>query len=606
MKKVILRRISSLFFSFLIFSCHNLKISLDQKAQESEVAEITISELRQHITFLASDSLKGRKPGTDGSRIAAEYIAEEILKTGLSPIEKNSFQYFDVVTSISAGENNTFRFKDFNGEAEMDFTPLSFSENGDVTAPVIFAGYGFDVKTDSISWNDYSGLDVTGKWVMVLRGDPEDNPHGIFSEHNSLRKKTLVARDHGAAGILFLSGPEFDETDELIPLVYDQSQSGSAIHAIHIKRSVANRIIKESGYTISQLEQHLISDRKPVSFIVQEEITASTDLVKQTVTTQNVAGILYGSDPRLKEEIIVIGAHYDHLGFGGAHSGSRRPDTLVIHNGADDNASGVAAILEIIEKLKAEQTKLKRSILFLSFGAEEMGLLGSKYFVNNPLVDLEKIKLMFNLDMVGRLDSTTKAITVGGTGTAVGLSDLVQQFSEGEDLNVKLSSEGYGPSDHTSFYIKNIPVLFFFTGVHEDYHTPEDDVEKINLSGEKLVAEFVHDLIIEAANVPESLVYQEAGPKEQSSGRRRFKVTLGIMPDYASEGGEGLRVDGVINNKPANRAGMEKGDVIVAMDGKPVKNIYDYMYRLEECKPGQRINIDVLRNGKKITLVVDL
>ncbi|HJN69071.1 MAG TPA: M20/M25/M40 family metallo-hydrolase, partial [Candidatus Marinimicrobia bacterium] len=271
-----------------------------------------------------------------------------------------------------------------------------------------------------------------------------------------------------------------------------------------------------------------------------------------------------------------------------------------------DNASGVAAILEIIEKLKAEQTKLKRSILFLSFGAEEMGLLGSKYFVNNPLVDLGKIKLMFNLDMVGRLDSTTKAITVGGTGTAVGLSDLVQRFAEGEDLNVKLSSEGYGPSDHTSFYVENIPVLFFFTGVHEDYHTPEDDVEKINLSGEKLVAEFVHDLIIEAANVPESLVYQEAGPKEQPSGRRRFKVTLGIMPDYASEGGEGLRVDGVINNKPAKRAGIEKGDVIVAMDGKPVKNIYDYMYRLEECKPGQRINVDVLRNGKKITLVVDL
>ena len=606
MKKVILHLISLLFFPFLIFGCHNLKVSLDQKAQESEVAEITISELRQHITFLASDSLKGRKPGTDGGRIAAEYIAKEILKTGLSPIEKNSFQYFDVVTSISAGENNTFRFKDFEGEAEKDFTPLSFSESGDITAPVIFAGYGFDIKTDSVSWNDYSGLDVTGKWVMVLRGDPEDNPHGIFSEHSSLRKKTLVARDHGAAGILFLSGPVFDETDELIPLVYDQSQSGSAIHAIQIKRSVANRIIKESGYTISQLEQRLISDRKPVSFIVQEEITASTDLVKQTVTTQNVAGILYGSDPRLKEEIIVIGAHYDHLGFGGAHSGSRRPDTLVIHNGADDNASGVAAILEIIEKLKAEQTKLKRSILFLSFGAEEMGLLGSKYFVNNPLVDLEKIKLMFNLDMVGRLDSTTKAITVGGTGTAVGLSDLVQQFSEGEDLNVKLSSEGYGPSDHTSFYVENIPVLFFFTGVHEDYHTPEDDVEKINLSGEKLVAEFVHDLIIEAANVPESLVYQEAGPKEQPSGRRRFKVTLGIMPDYASEGGEGLRVDGVINNKPAKRAGMEKGDVIVAMDGKPVKNIYDYMYRLEECKPGQRINVDVLRNGKKITLVVDL
>ena len=606
MKKVIIRRISSLFFFFLIFSCHNIKVSLDQKAQESEVAEITISELRQHIAFLASDSLKGRKPGTDGGRIAAEYIAEEISKIGLSPIEKNSFQYFDVVTSISAGKNNAFRFEDFEGEAEKDFIPLSFSENGNVTTSVIFAGYGFDITTDSISWNDYSGLDVTGKWVMVLRGDPEDNPHGIFSEHNSLRKKTLIARDHGAAGILFLSGPEFDETDELIPLVYDQSQSGSAIHAIHIKRSVANRIIKESGYTISQLEQRLISDRKPVSFIVQEEITASTDLVKQTVKTQNVAGILYGSDPRLKEEIIVIGAHYDHLGFGGAHSGSRRPDTLVIHNGADDNASGVAAILEIMEKLKAEQTKLKRSILFLSFGAEEMGLLGSKYFVNNPLVDLGKIKLMFNLDMVGRLDLTTKAITVGGTGTAVGLSDLVQRFSEGEDLNVKLSSEGYGPSDHTSFYVENIPVLFFFTGVHEDYHTPEDDVEKINLSGEILVAEFVHNLIIEAANVPESLVYQEAGPKEQPSGRRRFKVTLGIMPDYTSEGGEGLRVDGVINNKPANRAGMEKGDVIVAMDGKPVKNIYDYMFRLEECKPGQRINVDVLRNGKNITLVVDL
>ena len=606
MKNWKLKFIGSLFPLLFICGCYNPKTNIDSVEKKETSPGITIHELKQHVAFLASDSLKGRKPGTKGGQQAAEYIKNEISKLDLELLGNNGFQFFDVVTSVILGENNKLSFSGFTGTVGEDFIPFGFSKNDSITGEVVFSGYGFDVKTDSISWNDYSGLDVTGKWVMVLRGDPEDNPHGIFSEHSSLRKKTLVARDHGAAGILFLSGPEFDEADELIPLVYDQSQSGSAIHVIHIKRSVADRIIKESGYTISQLEQRLISDRKPISFIVQEEITASTDLVKQTVTTQNVAGILYGSDPRLKEEIIVIGAHYDHLGFGGAHSGSRRPDTLAIHNGADDNASGVAAILEIIEKLKEEQTKLKRSVLFLSFGAEEMGLLGSKYFVNNPSVDLGKIKLMFNLDMVGRLDSTTKAITVGGTGTAVGLSDLVQRFAEGEDLNVKLSSEGYGPSDHTSFYVENIPVLFFFTGVHEDYHTPEDDVEKINLSGEKLVAEFVHDLIIEAANVPESLVYQEAGPKEQPSGRRRFKVTLGIMPDYASEGGEGLRVDGVLNNKPAKRSGMEKGDVIVAMDGKPVKNIYDYMYRLEECKPGQRINVDVLRNGKKITLVVDL
>jgi hypothetical protein len=292
--------------------------------------------------------------------------------------------------------------------------------------------------------------------------------------------------------------------------------------------------------------------------------------------------------------------------MGGPGSGSRRPDTLAVHNGADDNASGTAAIMEIIERLAAMQPHPRRSIVFASFSAEEMGLLGSKEFVNHPPVDLSKVQAMVNLDMVGRLDPKTHGISIGGVGTAKGLEDRVRKYTEQHGLHATFSQEGYGPSDHASFYTKDIPVLFFFTGINEDYHTPDDDADRINYEGEKQVADCVADIVADLANGDERLAFTEAGPKQPKEGRRRFKVTLGIMPDVTGGDGSGLRVDAVMDGRPAKVAGMLKGDVIVSMEGKSVTNIYDYMARLSECKSGQRISVEVRRGDEVKVLIVQL
>lgn len=565
---------------------------------------ISIEELREHIYYLASDSLEGRGTGTPGNKLAADYIADELFETGVKPLGDNGYQYFDVITSVKAGPDNVLKFNDFTGTLDQDYTPVGFSENASLTAPVVFAGYGFDFDMDSLHWHDYDNLDVSGKWVLLLRGDPDlDNPHSPLLKYSSLRGKVMKARDKGAAGVLFVSGPKLDKDDALMPLHYDQTQQSSGLPVFHVKRSIADALLSGSGTTVGDIETEMIGSMQPVTGIeISTTLTGKADTEKSYAKAQNIVGYLKGSDPSLSDQYIVIGAHYDHLGYGGAGSGSRTPDTLAIHNGADDNASGVAAMIELAGVLHKERRELKRSVVFMAFAGEEMGLLGSKFFSNNPLVKLDKVQLMLNMDMVGRLDST---LTVGGTGTAIGLEELVMNEAKGRPFKIKASPEGYGPSDHASFYVKDVPVLFFFTGIHDDYHTPSDDPEKINYKGEQEITKFANALVLDLANLPEKLTWQEAGPKDGGEMRRAFKVTLGIMPDYAGTT-KGLRVDGVRKGGPADRGGMQKGDVIVAMEGKTVDNIYDYMYRLAEFKAGQRISVDVMRNDKKVILIVDL
>lgn len=583
--------------SLVITGCAYLPF-LQQKS------DISIEELREHIYYLASDSLEGRGTGTRGNQRAADYIADELFETGVKPLGDNGYQYFDVVTNVAAGPDNVLKFGDFTGTLGTDYSPVGFSENAMVTAPVVFAGYGFDFDLDSLSWHDYENLDVTQKWVLMFRGDPDlDNPHSPLLKYSSLRSKVMQARDKGAIGVLFVSGPKLDKDDALMPLHYDQTQQGSGLPVFHIKRSVADMLLSPSGKTVADIEAKMIETMQPFgNGDLAITLSGTADTHKTYTKAQNIVGFLKGTDPVLSEQLLVIGAHYDHLGYGGVGSGSRTPDTVAIHNGADDNASGVAAMLELAKALQHERKQLKRSVLFMAFSGEEMGLLGSKYFSNHPLLSLDKIQLMLNMDMVGRLDST---LTIGGTGTAKNLETIVLDAAKNEPFKVKVSPEGYGPSDHASFYIKDVPVLFFFTGIHDDYHTPADDPEKINYQGEQAITAFANELVLTLANMPEKLTWQEAGPKDGGELRRAFKVTLGIMPDYAGTT-KGLRIDGVRKDGPADRGGMQKGDVIVAMEGKTVDNIYDYMYRLAEFKAGQRISVDVMRNGKKIILIVDL
>lgn len=569
--------------------------------------EITVSDLKSYIGFLASDSLKGRLPGTPEDSVAAGYIKQLFIGEGIKPIGNSYYQYFSVTTKVEAGKNNKLSFNDFDGQLNQDFIPLSYSANATVKAGVVFAGYGFDLDIPGLQWKDYDAVDVKGKWVLVLQADPEiDSANSKFIAYSEGRAKVLTAKDKGAAGVLFVSGEKLDKKDVLTPITYDKSLSGSGIPVIHIKRSVADKMLAATGKNIALLENQLNNERKPSSFEIAVNLSATSEVLKSTVTTRNVIGMIEGNDPELKKEYVVIGAHYDHLGMGGPGSNSRKPDTIAIHNGADDNASGVAAVIELAGKLAAHRENLKRSLIFVTFSGEELGLLGSKYFVAHPPVPVKQMRAMINLDMVGRLKPDTRALTVYGTGTFAGADSIVKKYSAEKNLAVTCVSEGTGPSDQLTFYLENIPVLFFFTGFHPDYHTPSDDANLINYEGEKDVADVVYSVanVLASGSVP--LVFKESGSVESNKNRRSLKVTLGIVPDFASTEKSGLRVDGVKKGGPASNAGLKKGDIIISINGKTIANIYDYMARLSKFNPGDRINVELIRDGQKIIVVIDL
>lgn len=571
-------------------------------------AEITAKELKEYVSFLASDSLKGRKPGTKEADMAAGYILQHFTAAGLKPLEDSGLQYFEVVTDVTLGTANALTFEGFEGTLKKTFIPLAFSSSGNVQAKVAFAGYGFNIDTDSLKWNDYKELDAKGKWVMVFRADPElDNTESKFIPFSDVRSKILSAKDNGAAGILLVSPSGLDKDDKLMPLVVENNEVTSGLPVIHIKREVANAILKVTGFTADSLENLIITNKSPKSFEVPVTITATVDITQVKENTANVVALLEGSDPVLKNEYIIAGAHYDHLGFGGPNSGSRMPDTVAVHNGADDNASGTAMVMELAQKLANEKARLKRSIIFVAFSAEETGLLGSKYFVNHCPVDVKSIKAMFNFDMVGRFDKEKNSISVSGTGTSVEADSILKVYEKDLPFSVVHAPDGYGPSDHAAFYSSGIPVFYFNTGVHTDYHTPADDTELLDFDNEKRVGDFAAIVIRDVDNLPKALTFKESGSRDQAGrGGRRLKVTLGIMPDFAGTEKRGLRIDGVTKDGPADRGGMKKGDIITSVNGMSVGNIYEYMSRLSKLKHGMTVNVEVIRNEKTEILLIQL
>ncbi|HQK71488.1 MAG TPA: M20/M25/M40 family metallo-hydrolase [Bacteroidales bacterium] len=567
--------------------------------------EITREELQEHINYLASELLKGRLTGSAGDSLAAYYIRDRLKNYGLKPLFDEGFQRFEIIVSVEPGKNNFLKIRDKDFISGEDFLPASFSENGSLKAEVVFAGYGFNINTGSIKRNDYSGIDVNGKWVMVLRDIPDaGNPSDEMVALSSDRSKVLMAKDLGAAGVILVSGEAFDKDDVLEPLTVTDSPAG--IPVIRVKRNIADIILENSGHNISSLEKKLSESGKMVSFTTGIEISAGTEIIKHKGITRNVVMVLPGEDPALKEEYIIIGAHFDHLGSGGKNSSSRMPDTVAVHYGADDNASGVAMLIELAGKLAGTKGSHKRSIVFVAFTGEEKGLLGSKYFTENPPVELAKINAMINLDMVGRLKET-RSMQVGGTGTAQNLEEKISHLVDTNFIKPVYTPEGSGPSDHSSFYAKNIPVLFFTTGAHIDYHTPGDTPDKINYEGMISVSDYIFRIDSLLACDTPRLAFREAGPANNISrmpGRRG--VTLGIMPDITGSVKNGLRADLVTPGKPADLGGMKKGDIITAINGKPVNNIEDYMFRLSQLKRGDAITVEVLRDGKKIELLIQL
>jgi aminopeptidase YwaD len=568
-------------------------------------SDVTTGELRSHIKYLSSDSLKGRQTGMPGDSLAAEYIRSKLISYSFIPLSGDGFQRFSVTCRITPGNGNSLTVNGNSYASETDFIPMSFTSNGSLEAEVLFAGYGFNISNDSLKWNDYFGIDPKGKWVMILRADPEtDKTESPFIPFSSDRDKALIAKDMGAAGLIMVSGPAFDPQDTFEAL--NAGEYSVDVPVLRVKREVADAILAKSKTSISVLEKKLNGTRKPFSFKTGTLVSGKAEIILEKANTRNVAMILPGQDEPLKNEYIIIGAHFDHLGMGGQGSSSMVPDTVAVHPGADDNASGVAMMLELAEKFAQTKGSHKRSIICVAFSGEELGLLGSKYFTDNSGIDLSKVNVMINLDMLGRLQETNM-VQLSGIGTAENLRILVFSLSDTTVIKLNLSDEGYGRSDHSSFYGKNIPVLFYTTGPHLDYHKPSDTYDKINYEGMVTISPLIFNVTKNLANSSDRLKFKESGPKVET-GRtiRRKGVTLGIMPDFAGIVKNGLRADFVTPGKPAAMGGMKKGDIITSIDGKTVNNIQDYMFRMGQLKHGQTITVEVLRNDKKEVLLIQL
>tara|TARA_Y100001968_G_scaffold282942_1_gene281174 strand:- start:17 stop:1792 length:1776 start_codon:yes stop_codon:yes gene_type:complete len=589
-------------FFIKIFICYLFVLSCNQVSSkytdQINNPEILSTEISGHIKFLSADDREGRYPGTKGSQEAIDYIVDELNDSGVLPAGTDKYlQYFSFVKDIKPDGLNEIRFNNKTYNINTDFMPLEFSSNASFSADVAFTGYGFSIK-DSVEWDDYKSIDVKDRWVAILMGSPDgDHPHSKYADHLPIRKKAMLAKDNDAKGVLFISK---SDSDEFIPLRYDSNSKNMDIPIVQISRKFANDLLNDS---LEFFQDEINSDLFPKSFLLNKNIDSKISLKKETIQIPNIIGMIPGNHESHKNEYIVIGAHFDHLGYGGQNSGSLAPDEQSIHNGADDNASGIAGVLEIAEKLKANQFALNRSILFMGYNAEEQGLLGSKYYVNNPTVPLNNIVTMINMDMIGRMSNNK--ITVGGTGTSSAFDSILNNVEKNHDLLITKSPEGFGPSDHSSFYINDIPVLFFFTGAHNDYHKPSDDWTQINVESEKKILDMIYDIIIEIDQLEIKPPFTEAGPKGPSQSRTSFKVTFGIIPSYSSDA-IGLEIDGARQGGPAQQAGMKKGDIIIKIGGKNISNIYDYMYRLSELKSGESVEVTVQRGNKELKLILNL
>ncbi|MFA6467535.1 MAG: M20/M25/M40 family metallo-hydrolase [Bacteroidota bacterium] len=562
--------------------------------------------LRQHEAFLASDKLEGRKSGTESNVEAARYIEREFANIGLAPFGDNQsyFQNFEVVSKLELGAKNALVLqqnkKKTTYTVDSDFRPIGFSSDTAVTAGLVFAGYG--ISADDLKYDDYASVNVANKIVIVMRGSPEDDtPHSQFGKFSALRYKAMNARQKGAVGLLVVNPATEDSADKLIELKYDNSFSTSGIATAHVKRSVVNAWLKANRISVDSLSAQIQRTKKPNSFELKKlGVSLSTEIVKVKNPTQNVVAILKVPNA-VPNEHLIIGAHFDHLGFGGEGSGSLEPSKQEIHNGADDNASGTAAMIEIARYLQDMKNSLKRDIVFIGFSGEEMGLLGSSYYTKSPSLPLEQAVTMINLDMVGRLKD--HKLTVQGTGTSTNWETLLNSFNTDSVFTLAMVKDGFGPSDHASFYTKNIPVLFFFTGVHEDYHKPSDDYDKVNYDGLEQIVRFA----VKVSHAIDTLTtrpdFLKTVQPVNTSGGRGFKVTLGTVPDY-SEGVVGFKISDVRENGPAQKAGLKGGDIIIKLGKYEIKSIYDFMYSLEGFKPGDETEVVFKRGEETITAKV--
>lgn len=560
------------------------------------VADPAVQNLRNHLGFLAADAQEGRGTGEPGNDRSAQYIAEQFKTMGLLPAGDNGgyLQQFEVVKSIEAGSSNALSMAIGKKKASpyvmgKDFTPMGFSSNATVTGPVVFAGYGM---TADSTYDDYKDIDAKDKIVIAMRYSPDgDSPHSKYTKQSALRYKAMLAREKGAKALLLVTAAADDSADGLVKLKYDNGSSDAGIPVFSVTRAVVNEWLKPNKMVLDSLRSKIVKSSAPASSVLKNlTVSLTSEVVQIKKTTNNVVGLLKVNDG---PEHLVLGAHFDHLGYGGQGSGSLAPDLHEIHNGADDNASGTSTVIELARLLTEYRSTLKRNVLVQAYSGEEMGLLGSAYYTKHPTLPLTDAVAMFNFDMVGRLKEN--ALTVQGTGTSTQWESMLQRLNADSSFHLKFVKDGFGPSDHSSFYSQNVPVLFFFTGLHDDYHRPSDDADRINVEGMNRIVDFAAKVALQIDTAAGRPDYLKTQSQDQGGSRQGFRVFVGTIPDY-SEDANGMLLAGVRENSPAAKAGLLKGDVMVKFGKHDIKNVYDYTYALQDYKPGDVVEVVVMRN----------
>lgn len=608
----------------------------------------------EHVRILASDEYEGRGTGQPGNDMAAKYISEHFAAMGLKPggVDGTWFQPFDVRKGKKL-EADHAEFKisgvDDTYEVKKDWTPFPFSATGDFDGTVVFVGYGIESPDDG--FDDYANLDVRDKIVLVMRYEPKSKDDGATiggrdpSKHALFATKARVAAKHGAKAMLVVNPPLRDEKDDLYKFGREGSRETYELPMVHIKQQMASTLLSRGGLpTLEQLEKDIAEDRKSHSAaLANVQVTVKSGLVSNELKTKNVLGILEGDGST--DEFVVVGGHFDHLGIAARMFGS--DDKKFIHNGADDNASGTAGVLEMARVLMMSP-KLHRNVLFICFSGEEMGLLGSAHYVDNPTIPLAKIRAMMNFDMIGRFSEND--VMIYGVPTAEEFSAVCDRASAETGMPYKLGKSLPGNSDHYSFQQKKIPVIFPFTGLHRQYHKPEDDWELIKPDGATRILKFSYLTLVDVANMKDGPTWKDPrkrssdsdgpaadtdnGDKSKAANKAQNgdskvgeksdphaaladkdsdaaappmpKVRLGVVPDYSEDGKPGLRLNDVTPGSAAEKAGIKGGDRIIKIGDTPVRGIESYMLALGKFKPDDEVEIVVERDGQPLTLKAKL
>jgi TolB protein len=597
-----------------IVRAHALALAIACLAQAHTCAAVTgvtadaatsarlAAEFRAGVYALADDSMEGRGLNTAGIHRAADWIERELRSRGMKPAFGKSYrQPFDIKTGVVPIPGNRL-----DGVADSAWVPLGFSNSGSFSGEIAFLGYG--IEAPPLGYRELAGVDLKGKIALMLRYEPQERDSSSRfdgkkpSRWSALRYKVLQARERGAVAIVFVTGPMQDEGKDKIPaLQNDGPESPAGIPVIQVKTSVAQGWLERAGIDLKRFQEEADRDVKPRSVAsTGVRVSGAVALRPIYAKAENIAGLIPGTGT-LRNEYIVIGAHYDHLGYGGEHS--MRPNVHAIHNGADDNASGVLGAMMIAHELPHSPSRDRRSVLVTLFSGEEVGLAGSAYFVQHPPVPIGRIAAMVNLDMVGRLRENR--LVALGSDTAPEWKDLIERAATEADLDVTSRGDGYGPSDQTSFYAAGVPVLFLFTGAHEQYHSPEDKPATVNPEGAAKVVTFGVSLCEALVRAPSRPQYVRATSGPAMGGDSRgYGAYLGTIPDYSamesSEGG--VLLADVRPGGPADLAGVRGKDRIVAMAGTRIENLYDMTYALQDHKPGETIAVIVIRDQERIVL----